>query len=292
MFIQLSAQALVLTLMAASAADAQAEPCLASAYWDQGAPGLTPVSFAPGLVSTPGYEYSGVFSPDMSEFYFIRDGETGSGQEFVVISEEQGCWRDTVLSERVGQPFVSPDGQTLHLGARYMTRTGAGWSQIASLPPEFHAYDIMRLTASDHGTYVFDEIGMPGGDGVIRASYLEDGARSPAQALAPQINAGLFNAHPFIAPDESFILWDSRREDGQGSSDIYVSFRQADGSWGEALNLGDRVNTEAWEASASVSPDGKYLFFNRMISEGEEGALPDVDIMWVDAQILYDLRPE
>ena len=58
------------------------------------------------------------------------------------------------------------------------------------------------------------------------------------------------------------------------------------------MNLGGRVNTEAWEASATVSPDGRYLFFNRMISESEEGALPDVDIMWVDAQVLYDLRPE
>lgn len=292
MIIHISAQALGLVLIVASTASAQGEPCGASPYLGQAAPGQTPVAFAPGLVSTPGYEYSGVFSPDMSEFYFIRGTDTGSGQEFVVVSQEQGCWQETVLSERVGQPFVSPDGETLHLGARYMNRAGSGWSQIASLPPEFQAYDIMRLTSSNHGTYVFDEIGMPGGDGVLRSSRLHGDVRLPAQALPPQINAGLFNAHPFIAPDESFILWDGRREEGQGNSDIYVSFRRADGEWGEALNLGGRVNTGAWEASATVSPDGRYLFFNRMISESEEGALPDVDIMWVDAQVLYDLRPE
>ena len=41
-----------------------------------------------------------------------------------------------------------------------------------------------------------------------------------------------WTAHPFIAPDESYLIWDSEREGGFGESDLYISFRQDDGSWG------------------------------------------------------------
>jgi len=222
----------------------------------------------------------------MKAFYFIRGREEASAQDFVVFRATDTGWREEVLSGRVGQPFVSPDGQTLHLGGRYMTRTDAGWSDIETLEGAFEAYEIMRLTASEQQTYVFDEIGSRDGDGQIRVSRLENGVRTEPEPLGPDINTGRFNAHPFIAPDESYILWDGRRAEGQGSSDIYVSFRQSDGEWGAALNLGDEVNTSAWEASASVTPDGRYLLFHRMISEGPEEGLPDIDILWVDAEVL------
>ena len=143
----------------------------------------------------------------------------------------------------------------------------------------------MRLTASSKGTYVFDEVGTDG-DGVIRYSRLIDGKREEPRPLSKEINTGTWNAHPFIAPDESYIMWDGRRDSGYGDSDIYISFRQQDGSWGEAVNLGDNINTDAWEASPSVTPDGKYLFFHRQISSD------NLDIYWVDTQIIEDLRPK
>ena len=105
-----------------------------------------------------------------------------------------------------------------------------------------------------------------------------------AELASAAINTGTWLAHPFIAPDESYLLFDGRREGGYGDSDIYVSFRQADGSWGEAINLGETVNTARWEASATVTPDGKYLFFHRTVGEG------DNDIFWMDAAIIERLR--
>jgi hypothetical protein len=85
------------------------------------------------------------------------------------------------------------------------------------------------------------------------------------------------------------LIWDAKREDGYGDSDIYISFLKQDGSWSAAINLGDKINTQGWEAAASVTPDGKYIFFSRnMGSENYE----NVDIMWVDAQIIETLRPK
>ncbi len=240
-------------------------PVLEGPYLGQEPPGLIPEPFAPGIVSTGGWEVSGAFTPDMKEFYFIREVETDgiSRQEFVVFQNKDNRWLETVVSPRVGQPFIAPDGKTMHLGKRYKEHTESGWSEIKGLGSPFEEIQIMRLTASSKETYVFDEVGMPDGDGIIRYSRLIDGKREHPKPFGKEINTGKFNAHPFIAPDESYMLWDGRRDSGFGHADIYISFRQQDGSWGDAINMGDKINTDAWEAGASVTPDGKYLFFNR-----------------------------
>ena len=251
-------------------------------------PGSTPEPFATGIVSTNFWEYGGGLSPDMQEFYVLKERGQDGEMEFVVFRNENGQIVEETISARVGQPFISPDGKTMHLGRRYKVRSDDGWSEIKELGAPFDEYRIMRLTASSSGTYYFDEVGNDG-DGRIRFSRLVDGVREEPQLASAAVNNGTWLAHPFIAPDESYILWDGRKEDGYGSSDIYVSFRQEDGSWGEAINLGDRINTDLWEASASVTPDGEYLFFNRNSSADD---YDNVDIYWVDASVLDELKPK
>ncbi|WP_109437317.1 PD40 domain-containing protein [Aquimarina sp. AU119] len=259
-------------------------------YLGQKPPGLTPEPFAPGIVTTADWEVSGVFTPDIREFYFIRESKETKKQELVVFQYQNNEWQESVVSPRVGTPFIAPDGMTMHLGRKYRERTETGdWSELKKLDPSFEEIQIMRLTASSKGTYVFDEIGMPNGDGVIRYSRLIDGKREKPKPFGKEINTGRMNAHPFIAPDESYLIWDGERDSGYGDSDIYISFKQQDGSWGAAINLGDKVNTEGWEAVACVTPDGKYLFFNRNMNPEN---YDNVDIFWVDAQIIETLRPK
>ncbi len=261
-----------------------------SPYLGQNPPGLKPEPFAPGIVTTEGWEYCGGFTPDLKEFYYLREvGETEEDKktEFVVIHHKGNQWVETVISARVGTPFISPDGKTMHLGRRYKERTNNGnWSEIKDLGFPFDSIPIMRLTASSKGTYFFDEF-KADFTGDIRYSRLVDGKHEEPKLLSEKINGGK-SFHPFIAPDESYLIFDAKREGGYGDSDIYISFRTKDGSWGDAINLGDAVNTEAWEASATVTPDGKYLFFNRNLgSENYE----NVDIFWVSTQVIEKLRP-
>jgi Tol biopolymer transport system component len=60
-----------------------------------------------------------------------------------------------------------------------------------------------------------------------------------------------------------------------------VAFRNDNGSWGEAFNLGDNVNTPGTNFCPALSLDGKFLFFatNR-------------DIYWVSAEVIDRHRPE
>ncbi len=261
-----------------------------SLYLGQNPPGLTPEPFAPGVITKEGWQVSGVFTPDMQEFYFIRKNEETKEQVLVTYQYKDNKWQESDVSPRKGTPFISPNGKTMHLGRRYRERTEAGtWSDLKKLDSAFQKIQIMRLTASSKGTYVFDEIGMPDGDGVIRYSELIEGQREGPKAFGKEINTGRMNAHPFIAPDESYLIWDGERDSGFGDSDLYISFRQQNGTWSEAINMGDKINTTGWEAVACVTPDGKYLFFNRNKNPDN---YENVDIFWVGAQIIENLRPK
>jgi len=50
--------------------------------------------------------------------------------------------------------------------------------------------------------------------------------------------------------------------------------------------MGDKINSDKEDFYASVTPDGKYILFNRNLDDG------NVDIFWVDAQIIETLRPK
>ncbi len=259
-------------------------PVLEGPYLGQKPPGLIPEIFAPGIVSTEHHEWGPVFSPDMNEFYFSRRNNKSGKDSHFVLKFENNRWHESEVEPGVGAS-ISPDGKTMFFKNQYKERTDEGWSEFKSLGPAFEDIDIMRLTTSSKGTYVFDEYPKDG-NFVLRYSRLINGKREAPKLLSKEINTGKQNVHPFIAPDESYILWDSTRDNGYGGSDIYVSFRQEDGSWGVAINLGDKVNTSTSQRGGYVMPDGKYLFFFAPASTGKG------DVFWVDAQIIETLRPK
>lgn len=259
-------------------------PVLEDPYLGQKPPGLVAEVFAPGIVTTEHMEFFGSFTPDLKEFYFKRNGGIYEKSTLVVIEYKNNQWVESVVSPAeasVGEPSVSPDGNIIYLDYRYIERTNSGWSAVKSLGAPFDDIPIMRLTASTNGTYVFDEREEIG---TIRYSRLIDGKREVPKAFGKEINTGKWTAHPFIAPDEGYLIWDSEREDGYGETDLYISFRQENGSWGPALNMGKDINTKDNDNYGSVTPDGKYFFFHRYLDEGR------VNIFWVDAQVIENLR--
>lgn len=257
---------------------------LEKTYLGQKPPGLIPELFAPDIIKTAHREAEAAFTPDLKEFYFRRRGGKYKNNTLVVVQFKDDRWTESVVPPRAGEPVISPDGKILHLGKKYREKTNTGWSEVKSLGPMFDnkEYGIMRFSASANGTYVFDDYTID----VIRISKLKDGKREEPKLFGKNINTGKWTAHPFIAPDESYLIWDSEREGGYGKSDLYISFKQKDGSWGTAINLGDKINTAgASEAYGSVTSDGKYFFFHRSYG-GDTG-----DIFWVDAKIIENIRP-
>lgn len=249
----------------------------------QAEPGMTAQAFAPGVISTDAWELEGVFAPGMREFYFTTRGGKNTSPTVIGFRQKNNVWEKYLEFTRHGEVTFSPDGQRMHMAEGYKDRIGDGWSERKGLGPVFERPDwgIMRLSASTRGTYVFDDY--KSGD-VIRVSTLVNGMREEPTKMGPAVNSGEWTAHPFIAPDESYLIWDSERQGGFGGSDLYISFRQGDESWGPAINMGEAINSEKWDAYASVTPDGKYILFNRGIDED------NVDIYWVSAKVIEELK--
>ena len=250
-------------------------------------PGMVAEPFAPGIISKEGWELEGVFAPGMKEFYFTTMGGKYTKPTVFGFRQEGAVWNKYIEFTRNGEVSFSPDGKRMHMAEGYRDRVGEGWSDRKTHGPMFEREDwgIMRLTSSTHGTFVFDDY--KNGD-VIRMSTLKNGKRQEPEEMGPVVNTGEWTAHPFIAPDDSYLIWDSERDGGFGDSDLYISFRQKDESWGPAINMGEAVNSDKWDAYASVTPDGKFILFNRGIDAEND----NVDIYWVDAKIIEALRPE
>ena len=255
-------------------------------YLGQTPPGLTPEIFAPGIVNTEEFiEIEGMFGADMKTFYFVRRDEKDISLN--VIKYKNNKWQQSVVKQGVSEPSISLDGKTIYLKNKFIERTSDGWSELKSLGAPLGNIDIMRSSASSNGTIYFDTY-TPKLDIPLRYSRLIDGKYEQPKSLGQQFGIGRYNAHPFIAPDESYIIFDSIRQSGYGRSDLYISFRAEDDSWGPAINMGDKINTAASEKNPSLSPDGKFLFFDWRTKPRNE----DVTIYWVDAQIIETLRPK
>ena len=239
-------------------------------------PGMVAEPFAPGIMSQKGWELGGIHASGMEEFYLISSPEAPLRPLVVSFRKENRVWKK--------YDFYSTGSNIMYSKDKYIERTDSGWSELKSLGAPFDTIPIMRLTASSKGTLVFDEATRDG-TGILRYSRLVNGKREAPKPFGTEINTGKWTAHPFIAPDESYIIWDSEREGGYGDSDMYISFRQPDGSWGAAINFGDKINTDGEDGGGYVTPDGKYLSYCPRCD-------PPYDRMWVDARIIETLRPK
>ena len=258
-------------------------------YLGQTPPGMTPEVFAPGIVNTEAFEEKeGMFAGDMNSFYFIRGDKDGPARQLIVLKNKSKQWHQSIVMEGETEPSFSPDGKIIYFQNKFVERTNDGWSELKSLGMPLEDILIMRPSVSSRKTIYFDTFS-PGLDVPVRYSRMIDGKYEEPKLLGEQFGIGKYNAHPFIAPDESYIIWDSRREGGEGSSDLYISYQAEDGSWSPAINLGEKINTADAENYPTVSPDGKYLFFDRRTGSGNNR---QVAIYWVNAQFIEGLRPQ
>jgi Tol biopolymer transport system component len=103
-------------------------------------------------------------------------------------------------------------------------------------------------------------------------TYLE------AKPLGPGVNTSATEHCPYIAPDESYLIF-TRNDEETGNRDLYIAYRTSEGSWSEAAPLPSPINSRHTEIYPVVSPDEKYLFF----LSWREGA---GRIFWVEADFL------
>ncbi len=295
-------------------------PKLAGPYLGQTPPGSKAALFAPGVVSTSGFEHSSpVFSPDLTEIYWStiveENGKTVSRPTYYMKMVNK-VWSTPEIPSFGKEfpccenPFISVDGKRLYFSASsavtpreydlyYVDRVGDGWGDPISMGDPINTGDQNQSqpTAAQNGTVYF--IGpcekCRTGFGLFFSKWENGKYRQPI-FMEEKFNSLQVDWTPYVAPDESYFIFSSARDGGLGSCDLYISFKQNDGSWGKIINMGMSVNSEANDRFPNVTPDGKYLFFNS--TKATPGTNPngpgggDGNIYWIDAKIIDELRSE
>jgi Tol biopolymer transport system component len=127
--------------------------------------------------------------------------------------------------------------------------------------------------------------------GIYMAEKTENGYKTPIN-LGLSINTEFNESDPYVSPDESYIIFGSyNRKDGLGSSDLYISFRQNNGEFGDPINLGGIINTPYLEHNPHVTADGKYFFFStdKPGLEGDEYKIANFNIYYMSAEFIDEL---
>ena len=291
----------LLTISAASSFSQPSDfPVLQGPYMGQKPPGMTPEIFAPGIISTPAHEFSCCFTPDGKEFYFTRH-EPNLNQKVIMVTKlRDGAWTKPevvpfVENQFSFEPLVTPDNRRLYfssgkpipgqpgppMNTLYVDREGDGWSIAKNPGPPFNPAQTMYVSVASNGTiYTTDISGGPGKEKIAMMKKTNN-RYEKLESLGPPINGEAQAMYPFIAPDESYLIFGSGKDGGKANDVLVISFRKPDGGWSEprSIDLGMTAGLPF------VTSDGKFLFF----TGGERGKS---DIYWASSKFIEDLRPK
>ena len=286
-------------------------------YLGQTPPGTSPALFAPGIVSTGFDEQFAFFSPDGTEMYWLFRGAPHTVVLF--MKEESAGWTRPRIAPFSGRYFakmtLAPDGSRVILTSNQpasgrgrptdtlttwvVERTDTGWGEMRLIPSLKDAAAPSVSTVGNLYFYLDIEA-----ERDIYVSEYRDGHFAPPQKLGSGVNSEFDEVDPFVAPDESYLLYGASGPDGDG---LYVSFRNRDGAWGKATNMSHHFDLPADANCPSVTPDGRFLFFSSFKRLGEnyseepityeeklrilkEPGNGSADIYWVSASIIDSLR--
>jgi len=166
-------------------------------------------------------------------------------------------------------------------------RENGTWGNPVEMAPVFDGLSMgVSITAS--GTIYYTLLTQGSGSYDIYKSQMVEGKYAEPEKLGPQINSDVPDWQPFIAPDESYLIFSRYQgEPKSGILRLFISFKDSEGNWTEARDMGDEINQEnaGWPY---VSPDGKYFFF---VSSRDNDCY-FYKVYWVPAQIIEELKPK
>ena len=277
-------------------------------YLGQTPPGDTPVIFAADIISKGTMEHSAaIFSSDGNEVYWasIENSSGSSKLSTWFMTRINNRWTRPAVLHLWGDnidcfdPFLSADGKRLYVAADYKgspniwyaDKQDKGWSKAQSLSPIINnsVSGQCQATFTQNGTayYIDYEIIEKKWTCNILTSKCEKGKYLRPDTLPTSINSiSSEDWTPYIARDDSYLIFASKRKDTSDPCDLYISFHDTiKDKWSEPINMGEPINTWTQETFPTVSPDGKYLFFTRWSND-----INDMDIYWVSAKIIDRLR--
>lgn len=205
-----------------------------------------PVPFNPRPVkriSTPADEYLAIISPDEALCFFTRRqrkrdkyagpaGTTRMVEEFTLATRQGETFT-------IGEALESPFNESFNEGGATITA------------------DNRELFFT---VCVVDADGYQNCD--IYTCKKEYGFWGDIKPLDSRINQPKsWESQPSVSANGDVLYFTSNREGGQGGLDIWVIFREPDGTWTAPQNMGEVINTSKNEKSPFIHSDSQTLYF-------------------------------
>ncbi len=218
---------------------------------------------------------------------------TQTRPEMSVVRSSKDCERtnlgNSINSSHVEiSPIISPDGNTLYISRRtpvtnvfnLTSRTtncdvwfserqsDNSWSKLQRMDaPINNLGDNLVISVSTDGRTLlleglYDKEGNYAGDQGISISKrtLDEWSIPKKVEIADFYNQNEYESYGHTA-DLQVLIMSLQRDDTYGAKDLYVSFRQTDGTYSAPRNMGNDLNTNLNEGTPFIAADNKTLYF-------------------------------
>jgi len=306
-------------------------PELNGEYLGQKQPTDSALLFAPNIVSTGKADRDIVIYPDGSEIYFCQNIGNFNFATIFYTALSDGIWTKPQVLEFANnpeyiyiEPFISSDGLKLFFASNMPVegipegimniwvsdRANDTWGEPYPIgEPINDSNDQYFPSITNNGTMYFTSEDPVTKQGSIYRSKLVEGIYQAPEILPENVNMGRARFNAFVSPDEDFMVVPAfGLPDSYGATDYYITFRDENDNWSKPMNMGPEVNSaNGQEWSASLSPDGKFLFymsakipdnatlpkyltvgvFNDLNDQPQNG---NSDIYWISTKFIKDLK--
>ncbi|MFC1565191.1 hypothetical protein ACFL6G_09665 [candidate division KSB1 bacterium] len=278
-------------------------PVLKGPYLGQKPPGMTPEIFAPGVISTNVTEGCIALTRDNKLLLFAR-----RGRGILYMQQIDGKWTaPEPASFSAGTLdwdfFIAPDDKTLFVSSRRpdvfggdtlqvyriwkSEWSGVNWSAPVLLPAPINSGQHDSFASITEGGTLYFFSNRQGGLGradIYRSRRIGNDYPE-VENLGSPINTEHRDLDAYVDPGEQYMIFCSNRPGGFGKTDLYISFRTKENTWSDPVNMGKKINSEAYEVIPYITPDRKYFFF---VSDRDGNG----EVYWVDAKIIEELKPD
>ena len=214
-----------------------------------------------------------------------------SGNFDIYNSEfKNGKWKKLNLIDNLNTQFddiassLAYDGQRIllfknnegHFDIYQSNLSGSTWtdpklkmSKIVNTSSNetFASYD-----PQDIKVYYVSDGGYTGDQDIIFSGKKDNAEKYWGKGQSPgnKINSPYNEGSIYLAPDGQTMYFSSQGHTSIGGYDIFVSYREENGEWGEPINLGYPINSPYDDLFFSISASAKYAYFssNRLGGEG------------------------
>jgi Tol biopolymer transport system component len=269
-------------------------------------PGPKPELFDHGEITGDHRLFNISFSPNNKELFFSYNKTApdykGPAYEIKYMKRVKNVWNgpDTYFSGKYADADItfSPDGKRVFFASDrphpksadmdiyYLEKSGDSWSK-----PIYAGIEVNTVHNEVYPTFslkgnLFFASNRPGGygDKDIYRAELKNGLFTNVKNLGEAINTEHLESDCFIAPDESYILFNTSRPENKKRIHIYISFQNCRGKWTKAVKLPEIINVKGEHTGfPTITSDGKYLFYSA--HRGGKRC-----IYWVSTELITNLK--